>query len=170
LAQTTTEPTRLNSHGLQSDFSLSLASLLIGPFTKSTSLWPIYKPPLRWTCTWNFPQGFTPSMGIPGITSSSYSPTSTGKRKLVTCGTAIFSPSYGRSTSSSHLLTIVSYTGITSFLLSTLMMESSWDHWTNSYVTSSTSYVTSSCPLKIKATPLIMLELVSRNSRTASLN
>ncbi len=59
---------------------------------------------------------------------------------------------------------------VTSFLLSTLMMESSWDHRTNSYVTSSTSYVTSSYPLKIKATPLIMLELVSRNLRTASLN
>jgi hypothetical protein len=49
-------------------------------------------------------------------------------------------------------------------------MESFWDHWTDSCITTSTSYVTSSCPLKIKATLLIMLELVSRNSRTASLS
>jgi hypothetical protein len=62
------------------------------------------------------------------------------------------------------------FTWITLFSLSTLTMESSWDHRTNSYVTSSTSYITSSCPLKIKATRLIMLELVSRNSRTASSN
>jgi hypothetical protein len=40
----------------------------------------------------------------------------------------------------------------------------------NSYMTSSTSYVSSSCLLKIKATWLIMLKLVSRNSRTASSN
>ncbi len=40
----------------------------------------------------------------------------------------------------------------------------------NSYMTSSTSYVTSCCLLKIKAPGLIMLELVSRNSRTASSN
>jgi hypothetical protein len=61
-------------------------------------------------------------------------------------------------TSSSHLLRIVSFTRMTLFSLSTLTMESSWDHWTNSYVTSSTSYVTSSCLLKIKATQLIMLD------------
>ncbi len=52
---------------------------------------------------------------------------------------------------------------MTSFSLSTLTMESSWDHRSNSYVTSSTSYVTSSCPLKIKAIRLIMLELVFKN-------
>jgi hypothetical protein len=46
-----------------------------------TLSWPIHQPPSRWTCTWNFLQGFTPSMGIPRITSSSYSPTSTGKSK-----------------------------------------------------------------------------------------
>ncbi len=160
LAQTTTKPTRLWLHGSQSDFSLSLVSYSIEPFTKLTPLWPIHKPPLRWTCTWNFPQGFTPSRGIPRITSSSYLPTSTGKSKPATCGTAILSPSYRRSTSSSHLLMIASFTRMTLFSLSTSMMESSWDHWTNSYVTSSTSYVTSSCSLKIKATQLIMLELV----------
>ncbi len=90
-----------------------------------------------------------------------------GQKQAGCVWNSYLSPSYGRSTSSSHLLTIASITGIMSFLLSTLMMESSWDHWTNSYVTSSTSYVTSSYPLKIKATLLIMLELVSRNSRTA---
>jgi hypothetical protein len=52
----------------------------------------------------------------------------------------------------------------------TLTMESSWDNQTSSYVASSTSYRTSSCPLKIKATLQIMLELISRNSRMASLN
>ncbi len=57
--------------------------------------------------------------------SSSYLPTYTGKSKPVACGTAIFSPSYWRSTSSSHLLTIVSFTSMTSFSLSTSMMESS---------------------------------------------
>jgi hypothetical protein len=92
----------------------------------------------------NFPQGFTPSTGIPRVMFSSYLPTSMGKSKPVTYGTAISSPSYGRPTSSSHLLTIASFTGITSFLLPTSMMESSWDHRTNSYVTSSMSYVTSS--------------------------
>jgi hypothetical protein len=49
---------------------------------------------------------------------------------------------YGRSPSSSHLLTIVSFTRIMTFSLSTLTTESSWDHRTNSYVTSSMSYVT----------------------------
>jgi hypothetical protein len=48
--------------------------------------------------------------------------------------------------------------------------ESSWDHRTSSYMTLSMSYFTSSCPLNIKAIRMIMLELVSRNSRTASLN
>jgi hypothetical protein len=134
LAQTTTKPTHLWLHDLQSNFSLSLVSYSIGPFTKSTSSWPIHKPPSRWTCTWKFPQGFTPSTGIPRITSLSYLPTSTGKSEPVTCETAILSPSYGRSTSSSHLLMIVSFTGMTSFSLSMLMMESSWDHRTNSYV------------------------------------
>jgi hypothetical protein len=43
-------------------------------------------------------------------------------------------------------------------------------HRTNSYMTSSTSYVTSSCLLKIKVARLIMLELVSRYSKTASSN
>ncbi len=62
------------------------------------------------------------------------------------------------------------FTGMTSFSLSMSTMESSWDHQTSSYVTSSTSYGTSSCPLKIKAILRIMLESISRNSRTASLN
>ncbi len=170
LAQTTTKPTRLWLHGLPSGFLLSLVSYSIGPFAKLTLLWFIHKPPLKWTCTWSFPLVFAPSTGIPRINSSSYLPTFMGRSKLVAYGTATLSPSYGRSTSSSHLLTIVSFTRMTSFSLSTLTMESSWDHWTNSYMTSSTSCVTSSCPLKIKAIPLIMLELVSRNSRLASLN
>ncbi len=116
--------------------------------------------PMIWTCTWSFPQVFTPSMGIKRIMFSSYLPTSMGKSKPVTCGTITLSPSYVRSFSISHLLKIASFTGMTSFSLSTSTIESSWDHWTNSYMTSSTSYVASSCPLKIKAIQLIMLELV----------
>jgi hypothetical protein len=49
--------------------------------------------------------------------SKDHEPTSTGKIKLVAYGTAISSPSYGRSTSSSHLLTIASFIGIRSFSL-----------------------------------------------------
>ncbi len=71
MAQTTTKPTRLKSLDLRFNFLLSLAYFLIGPFAKFTSLWPINRPPLRWTCTWNFQLGFTPSTGIPRITSSS---------------------------------------------------------------------------------------------------
>ncbi len=170
LEQTTMKPMCMWLHGLPSSFSLSFVSYSIGLFTKSTFLWPIHKLPSRWTYTWRFPPVFTPSTGIPRITSISYSPTSTGKSKPVACGTVTLSSSYGRSTSSSHLLTIKSFTVMTSSSLSTLRMESSWDHWTSSYMASSTSYRTSSCPLKIKATLLIMLELLSRNSRTASLS
>jgi hypothetical protein len=62
------------------------------------------------------------------------------------------------------------FTGMTSFSLSRLTMESSRDHQTSSYVASSMSYRTSSFPLKIKAILQIMLELTTRSSRTASLN
>ncbi len=137
---------------------------------KDLSFRGIHKPPLRWTCTWSSQQAFTPSMGIPRITSWSYLPTSTGKSKPAVYGTITLLPSYGRSTSSSLLLTIVSSTRMMSFSLSTLMMESSWDLQTSSYVASSTSYRTLSCPLKTKATLRIMLELISRNSKTGSLN
>jgi hypothetical protein len=126
--------------------------------------------PIEMDMYMELPTGIHTKHGNSRDMSSSYSSTSTGKSKPVMCGTAILPPSYGRSISSSHLLTIASFTGIMSFLLSTLMMEFSWDHRTNSYVTSSTSYITSSYPLKVKTTPLIMLELVSRNSKTASLN
>jgi hypothetical protein len=127
LAQTTTEPMHLWLHGLQSDFSLFLVSYSIGPFAKLTSSWPIHKPPSRWSCTWSFLQGFTPSTGIQRIMSSNYSPTSKVKSKPFACGTAILSPSCVRLTSSNHLLMIVSFIEMMSFSLSTLMRESSWD-------------------------------------------
>jgi hypothetical protein len=133
-------------------------------------LWPIHKPLSRWTITGTSQQAFTPSMGIPRITSSSYLPASTGKSKLAAYGTITLSPSYGGSTSSSLLLTIASSTRMMSFSLSKSTMESSWDCQTSSHVASSMSYRTSSCPLKIKATLQIMLGLISRNSRMASLN
>jgi hypothetical protein len=100
----------------------------------------------------------------------SYLPTSMGKCKLATFGIITLSPNYERSTSSSLLLTIASSTGMMSFLLSMSMMESSWDHQTSNYVASSMSYRTSSCPLKMKATLRIMLKLISRSSRMASLD
>jgi hypothetical protein len=111
--------------------------------------------PIKMDIYMELPTEIHTNTGIPRITSLTYLPTSTGKSKQVVCGTAISSPSYGRSTSSSHLLMIASFSGIRLFSLSTSTIESSWDHRTNSYVTSSTSYVTSSCPLKIKATRLI---------------
>jgi hypothetical protein len=121
--------------------------------------------PMRWTCIRSFPRAFTPSTGISRIMSSSYLPTSMGKSKLVAYGTTTLSPSYERSTSSSLLSTIVSSTGMTSFSLSTSIMESSWDHQTCNCMVSSTSNRTSSCPSKIKVTLRIMLELISKSSR-----
>jgi hypothetical protein len=55
-------------------------------------------------------------------------------------------------------------------ILSTMTMESFWDNQTSSYVASSTSYRTPSCPLKIKAALRIMLESISRNAMMVSLN
>jgi hypothetical protein len=132
-------------------------------FAKLTLLWPIHNPPLRWTGIWSFPWAFTPSMRIPRITSSSYLPTFMGKSTLAAYETITLSPNHKRSTSSSLLLTIVSSNGMTLFSLSTLMMESSWDHQTSNYMASSMSYRSSSCPLKIKITLQIMLELTSRS-------
>ncbi len=53
-----------------------------------------------------------------------------GQKQASACGTVTSSPSYGRSTSSSHLLMFASFTKMTSSSLSTSTMESSWDHWT----------------------------------------
>jgi hypothetical protein len=81
--------------------------------------------PIEMDMYMELPMGFIPSSGIPRIVFSSYLPTSLDKNKPAACGTAILSPSYGRLTSSSYLLTIVSFTGMTSFSLPTLLMESS---------------------------------------------
>ncbi len=59
----TTTPMCLWLHGLPCGFSLFLASYSIGPFAKFTLLWPIHKPPLRWTYIWSYPRTFTPSRG-----------------------------------------------------------------------------------------------------------
>jgi hypothetical protein len=133
---------RLNLHGGKQEFGMNyydtyvsavtwfaiqllivLAFYSIGPFAKLTLLWPFHKPPLRWTCIWSSPRAFTPSTGIPRTTSS-YSPTSTGKSKPAMYRTITLPPSYKMSTSGNLLLTIASSTGMVSFSLSALTMES----------------------------------------------
>ncbi len=108
LAETNMTHMPQRSHGLPSNSSLSLASYSTWFYVKLTPSWHIPMRLSRWTWAWSSIQLFTPSMGTPRTTSSSYLPTSTGKSKLARSWKITLPSSYKRSTLSNHSQATVS--------------------------------------------------------------